>query len=540
VELPDGSALSRDEYVAPLRAGPGWPLIEARAPAAISPVIRRWCPYGAECPERRAWGASPLTRHAHVYAFPVAPLVIALGYDRALFAEHAHEGIEMRAPRDWEELLAWAKLVTDPAHNQFGFWAQLQEPGWTFLTFLYSAGGRVVEEDADGNWRCVLDSEAAVEAACFYARLRHEPVVRDGRVIAHGVLQTADETPGQLIRFGIKTVYLDERALSVATEGSLGFGPVPVGLDGRRGSEFNTQMCGIFSGLRHDPRRRDAAWEYIRFYDGPEARCIRTAKMVEAGLGPYVRRGVLEVCNTDGLYDSVLAQISPGLEQMYETALAGAVPEPYGRNCDRVYEEMGKPLGAIFSSDTIRRAIERGDEAAAKAEVAAILRRATGRINEKLLGILPPAEQRRRNVVAWVTVAVVVVVFAWVLRRVFQSFVPEHETERGGLQFGRFRKAYLIVAPALLLIGLRAYWPFLRGTTIAFQDYSVLDGGPYSETGGATEVVGLKLVYTTFGQLQFGVGAAMAWVLGSMLIAFTGLQLRRLSRMEFRAAGEVK
>jgi len=61
-------------------------------------------------------------------------------------------------------------------------------------------------------------------------------------------------------------------------------------------------------------------------------------------------------------------------------------------------------------------------------------------------------------------------------------------------------------------------------------------GGPFGEHGGATEVIGLKIFYTTFGQLQFGVGAAMAWVLGSMLIGFTVLQLQRLSRIEFRTA----
>jgi multiple sugar transport system permease protein len=61
-------------------------------------------------------------------------------------------------------------------------------------------------------------------------------------------------------------------------------------------------------------------------------------------------------------------------------------------------------------------------------------------------------------------------------------------------------------------------------------------GGPFDEHGGATEVIGLKIFYTTFGQLQFGVGAAMAWVLGSLLIGFTVLQLQRLSRIEFRTA----
>ena len=61
-------------------------------------------------------------------------------------------------------------------------------------------------------------------------------------------------------------------------------------------------------------------------------------------------------------------------------------------------------------------------------------------------------------------------------------------------------------------------------------------GGPYTETGGVTEVIGLRLFYITFGHLQFGVGAAMAWIVGAMLIGFTVFQLKRLSNVEFRVA----
>jgi len=60
-------------------------------------------------------------------------------------------------------------------------------------------------------------------------------------------------------------------------------------------------------------------------------------------------------------------------------------------------------------------------------------------------------------------------------------------------------------------------------------------GGPYNPYG-ETEVVGLHIYWQAFGFLRFGVATAMAWVLGSMLVGFTVLQLQRLSRMEFRAA----
>jgi multiple sugar transport system permease protein len=61
-------------------------------------------------------------------------------------------------------------------------------------------------------------------------------------------------------------------------------------------------------------------------------------------------------------------------------------------------------------------------------------------------------------------------------------------------------------------------------------------GGPYAPYG-KTEVVGLHIFWEAFGYLRFGTATAMAWVLGSMLIGFTVMRLRSLSRMEFRTAG---
>ena len=58
-------------------------------------------------------------------------------------------------------------------------------------------------------------------------------------------------------------------------------------------------------------------------------------------------------------------------------------------------------------------------------------------------------------------------------------------------------------------------------------------GGPYAPYG-ETEVIGLHIFWQAFGYLRFGSAVAMAWILGTLLIGFTVLQLQRLSRMEFR------
>jgi multiple sugar transport system permease protein len=55
-------------------------------------------------------------------------------------------------------------------------------------------------------------------------------------------------------------------------------------------------------------------------------------------------------------------------------------------------------------------------------------------------------------------------------------------------------------------------------------------GGP----NGATEVSSLLLFFEAFTRLRFGHATAMAWIIGSMLIGITVLQLQRLSSMEFK------
>jgi len=492
VQLADGPTMSNEQYVQALSKGQGWAQIEDRVLPQCWEVMRRKCPYpqqGRACPYCKAWGLSDQIAsrpHRHVWCFPIGPLVMGVQYNRTLFAEHAADGIEQRAPHTWDEMLRWAKILTNPPANEFGLNMNPQSKGWYFLTFLYSAGGRVVEKTPDEQWYCVLDSEEAAEAAYFFARLCLEKVHRNGRVY-RGVISTATGVSGTgEIRYGMQFQYLDQRFIRTAGDQNAGFGPVPVGPSGLRGSEFNSRMMGIFSGLAYNQRLRDAAWKYIWFYDGPEARRIRTEQMVQAGLGHYVEPSLLKAYNVGGRYDDILRSMPKDVAETYRIAFQYGVPEPYGKNCQYVYDQIAKPLGVITdnsSSNPVRAAIDNNDPEAGKAAIRKILKQATEQINKKMLGHLGPEEQRRRELVAWIVVVAVVVIFVFVLRRVFRVFTPPEMVARGGWQFRRFRMAYVLVAPAILSIAVWMYWPVLKGTVIAFQDYSVL---------GESAFVGMK------------------------------------------------
>src|SRR5439155_21302760 len=140
-----------------------------------------------------------------------------------------------------------------------------------------------------------------------------------------------------------------------------------------------------------------AAWSYISFIDAPEARRIRTETLIEAGMGQFVQPLLLHQLNINGRYDDILRRIPKELEDTYRIAFDGGIPEPYGKNCQYVYDQMNKPLGEITQSALVQDAIDRDQSDIGKAEARRILKAATEAINQRMLGILPPQQQKKRQ-----------------------------------------------------------------------------------------------------------------------------------------------
>ncbi len=112
--------------------------------------------------------------------------------------------------------------------------------------------------------------------------------------------------------------------------------------------------------------------------------------------------------------------------------------------------------------------------------------------------------------------------------------IPTEQFEAAEIDGAGFlAKTRLIVYPGLkglILIN------FTGAVAAAFHGATniliMTGGGP----NGATEVTSLLLFFEAFTRLRFGHATAMAWIIGSMLVGFTVLQLQRLSRMEFKTA----
>ncbi len=471
--------------------------LDIRVPRLCWEVIRRRCPYsqkeGQTCPYLAARGLAQAPGHYHIWAYPYNPVIMTFFYRKDLFAD---AGLPDRPPRDLEEMLEWGRLLTNPKEDRYGVQMELGAISWPTLSVLYSLGGRVVEQDAQGQWRCVFDSEEAVEAYYFVARMFLEEYTNaSGK--QRGIVYLGASSTGGEVKCAMKFDYIYQKFFAQNNPAQWGFGPVPLGPTGIRGSEFNAGMFGIYAGLDRpeDRARRDAAWEYISFADGPDAKRIRATVFVENGQAQFIRPPMLVAAG----FPEYARQVPSGWEEAYQAALRDGVPEPYGKNCQLVYNYVSEAIDQLRSDSAVKAAIDRGaaGKQAAKDRIREILKAAVIRGNQKMLNRFSDEpypfgptiggkqlvihtfdnEMSFRNAVAIVVAAAILLTFGWVFYRVFKVFSqvqgPITGKDRSAWQFGKFKWAYILMAPALGSIALWAYYPLARGTAIAFQDYNV-------------------------------------------------------------------
>jgi len=98
------------------------------------------------------------------------------------------------------------------------------------------------------------------------------------------------------------------------------------------------------------------------------------------------------------------------------------------------------------------------------------------------------------------------------------------------------RMAYITLPRVKFLILIQ----LLGGIVGAFRGgtnfiLAMTGGGP----NGATRTMGMDIFERAFMDLKFSTGAAMGWVLGSLVICITAYQLRRMSRAQFKTGAEV-
>jgi ABC-type sugar transport system permease subunit/ABC-type glycerol-3-phosphate transport system substrate-binding protein len=116
--------------------------------------------------------------------------------------------------------------------------------------------------------------------------------------------------------------------------------------------------------------------------------------------------------------------------------------------------------------------------------------------------------------------------------------VPEDLYESIAIDGGTFvHKIRHVMYPALKPLIMINFIGAFIGSFHAMQNVFVMTGGG---PANSTMVLGIHIWSNAFLYLRFGYATAMAWVLGSILIGFTVMQLRILKKVEFRAAHQVE
>ena len=438
-------------------------VLKQRVPKPVWPVIYRQGPDGQK----------------HVYALPYATLVMAMVYKKDLFIE---AGLDPeKPPRTWDEFYDAARRIFDPERGVFGVGLPSgPKSSHRLVNFLWSAGGDAVAQDENGEWRAVFDSDESVVAYDFYRKLVQDPIVKYGREY-NGVAYRGPRLVEMLNRgkIGIDFSYLDSAMLLRVNPAEIGVAPVPRGPWGKTGSELNCAMKGLCAATK-DPEVRRKAFEYIWALDNDEARRIMTQVYVENGYGRFV--------NPDSLrrygYTEYLRQVPQAWVDAFRTALDNGCPEPYGKDCDLVYDELSYPLEEICADLSYLDLSQEERYSKIKKELEAAVRQT----NEKMLGILSPEVERFRKRVALGVAAVICVLFCAIFYRIYQDFTPRWARGKPW-NFWRYRWAYVILIPAALTILLWRYVPLARGSIIAFQDYKIVHDNRFVGLGNFAHVL---------------------------------------------------
>lgn len=404
-----------------------------------------------------------IERHGHdhkknIYALPIKVLVNGIYFNRILFRE---AGLPERGPRDWNELLEFAKAikVTNPENHGI-FMLSGPQASSSLLSFLWSAGGDAIQEIAPGEWRAVFDTPAAVTAYMFYYQLCE----------AAGVVlrQSTWPSPHELLKVGMLFQNMGDTRGPRLDPDIWGFGTTPSGPNGERIGAITAELLGIYSKIS-DERVRQAAWEYVRFVTSEEADRIRVTSMVESGQASLVNPLALRKFG----FADYLVLTPPGLEKEFDTALNSSRAEPYGRNCNLIYTEMSHPIDQMLLSRKVRSAWEAGDEETVRLEISEILTRAVKQTNLRMLDHVPPDKLAFRRVVAAIVLVGIIIAFVVVGHKISRIFLSAAKSISRPVSH-RSPAPWLCLLPAIVLVLAWNYIPLVRGTLLAFLDYKII------------------------------------------------------------------
>ncbi|MBI4977682.1 MAG: extracellular solute-binding protein [Spirochaetes bacterium] len=231
---------------------------------------------------------------------------------------------------------------------------------------------------------------------------------------------------------------------------------------------------------------REAAWKYIEFMTGPEAQAIKVKVYIDFGVQEQVRPSILKSVG----YEDILVRIPKERLEMWEHVDNFGHIIPYPRGFMHVLSREFRNTVDAIANDPID--MVTGEY---KKNTTNVMTAMVTRVNDTILGKMPEKEVKRRSVFGWILFALgmagILGFGAFIVRAMIKAERRRNDEGFGvGGHPGRRRMyAWLFLIPAVATIIIWAYYPLIRGTLMAFQDYKILGGSKYVGMRNFVEVV---------------------------------------------------
>lgn len=206
------------------------------------------------------------TKDGKVYGVPnqVAPMLF--GYNKALFEE---AGIK-EPPKTWDEAVEVAKKINDPDNQVAGYATLAAEwTEWFFQYYVWQAGGDLTKENEDGIAELTFTDPAVIKAAEYYQKLKSEGVLQSDLTLKFSDLVT-NFGLGKIGMMPFAGDWVSEAITKGIDPDDIGLCLPPAGPSGKQTTAIGGD-CWVINA-KADQAKKDAAWEYIKYYTGKDYR----------------------------------------------------------------------------------------------------------------------------------------------------------------------------------------------------------------------------------------------------------------------------
>ena len=206
------------------------------------------------------------TKDGKVYGVPnqVAPMLF--GYNKALFEE---AGIK-EPPKTWDEAVEVAKKINDPDNQVAGYATLAAEwTEWFFQYYVWQAGGDLTKENEDGTAEQTFTDPAVIKAAEYYQKLKSEGVLQSDLTLKFSDLVT-NFGLGKIGMMPFAGDWVSEAITKGIDPDDIGLCLPPAGPSGKQTTAIGGD-CWVINA-KADQAKKDAAWEYIKYYTGKDYR----------------------------------------------------------------------------------------------------------------------------------------------------------------------------------------------------------------------------------------------------------------------------